>query len=150
MSELHKALDNLKITAVVKDMPSVPARESPIRPWRITLVRTVGRGKDAQEIRLSAVMLSETRPILHDMVTSLIHDAAAGEQKLWDFAQTFAEGKIDEQTEVRHKACKRIGNRIRRFFGDDWTMVTQAEQGIPIPTPVAKAGKQPRKLKKSA
>lgn len=149
MNELHMALDSLKITAIAKDMPNIPARESTIRPWRVTLIRTIGRGKDAQELRLSSIMLALTRPLVHDVVTCLIHDTAAGEQKLWDFAQTFSEGKTDEYTELRHKACKRIGNRVRKFFGNDWTAICQAEQGI-APAPVAKATKRDKKLKKSA
>ena len=145
-NELHKVLDKLGVTAIVKDMPSIPARESPIRPWRTTLVRTIGRGKDAQELRLTAVMLAETRPLVHDVVECLVHDTAAGEQKLWDFAQTFANGKADNHAETLHTACVKLGKRVKRFFGDQWNDVTRAEQGL---APIAKT-KSEKKLKRSA
>lgn len=146
-NELHKVLDKLGITVIVKDMPRIPARESDVKTWRITLVRTVGRGQNAQELKLSTPYLGTSRPLVHDVVECLVHDTAAGDQTLWDFAQTFNDGKADEQAETKHEACKRIGRRTRKFFGDQWEAVTRAEQGL---APVAKAGKGDKRLKKSA
>ncbi len=148
-TELCKVLDKLGVTAIVKDMPSIPARESTFKAWRVTLVRTVGRGKDAQELRLSTVFLGENRPLVHDVVECLVHDNAASEQKLWDFAQTFNAGKADADAEAKHLACRRIGKRAQKFFAEQWGEVTRAEQGIPAPAPVAKAKSQKR-LKKTA
>jgi len=148
-SELPKVLDKLGVSVIVKDIANIPARESETHAWRTTLVRTIGRGKDAQELRLTTVMLAPTRPLVHDVVECLVHDTAAGEQKLWDFAQTFTAGKADEHAETLHTACIRIGRRVKRFFGDQWTDVTRAEQGL---APVVKANKAKgeRRLKKSA
>lgn len=146
-TELCKVLDKLGVTVIVKDMPSIPARESTVKAWRVTLARTIGRGQNAQELRLSTPFLGENRPLVHDVVECLIHDTVAGDQKLWDFAQTFCEGKADEPTETKHEACKRIGRRTRKFFGDQWEDVTRAEQGL---APIAKACKGEKRNKKSA
>lgn len=146
-TELCKVLDKLGVTVTVKDMPNIPARESPIKTWRVTLARTIGRGQNAQELRLSTPFLGMNRPLVHDVVECLIHDTMAGNQKLWDFAQTFCEGKADGPTETKHEACKRIGRRARKFFGEQWEDVTRAEQGL---APIVKAGKGEKRTKKSA
>ena len=147
MNELTRLLDKLGVKIVAKDMPSIPARTSAVRPWRVTLTRTIGRGKNAQELRLSTVMLAATTPITDDVVTCLLYDAKAADQKLWDFGQAFANGSTDEQTEKQHKACKKVGKRIKRFFDDEWANVVRAEQGL---APIAKVIKNERHLKKSA
>lgn len=146
-TELCKVLDKLGVTVVVKDVLNIPARGSNVKIWRVTLARTIGRGQNAQELRLSTPFLAEHRPLVHDVVECLIHDTAAGDQKLWDFAQTFCEGKADESAEGRHEACKRVGRRARKFFGDQWREITRAEQGL---APVAKTEKRQKPIKKSA
>lgn len=145
-TELYKVLDKLGVTVIVKDMPNIPARGTGIKAWRVTLARTIGRGQNAQELKLSTPFLGENRPLVHDVVESLIHDTMAGEQKLWDFAQTFCDGKTDEGTEAKHEACKHIGKRAHKFFGDQWEDVLRAEQGL---APVAKTSKGEKHLKKS-
>ena len=149
-TELLSVLDKLKVTAIVKEIPSIPARESAVRPWRTTLVRTIGRGKDAQELRLTTVMIAATAPLAHDIVECLVHDTAAGEQPLWDFAQTFRNGQVDEQTKALLKTCTRLGKRVKRFFGNQWTDVTRAEQGLAPVVKATKGNKQEKPIRKSA
>lgn len=147
MNELSKLLDRLGVSLVIKDMTSIPARTSTTRPWRTTLVRTIGRGKNAQELRYTTIMLTTIKPTTEEIVSCLLSDNDAGELKLWDFAQSFTEGATDERTECMHKACKRVGKRIKRFFGDEWGNVIRAEQGLP---PLAKANRGEKHVKKSA
>ena len=149
-AELCKVLDKLGVTAIVKDMPSIPTRESGCKVWRVTLVRTIGRGQNAQELKLNTPFLGENQPLVHDVVECLIHDTAAGEQKLWDFAMTFANGEVNENAKSRLAACAKLGKRVKRFFGEQWEIVTRAEQGIPAPPPPVKVAKKDPRLKRSA
>jgi hypothetical protein len=151
MNELRKVLDKLGITLTVKDMPSIPAREGSVQIWRVTLIRTIGRGQNAEEIKLSTPFYGITQPLVDDVVACLIHDAMAGEQTLWDFAQSFCSGNADAVAEARHKNCKRIGKRARKFFGEQWDAVTRGEQGLaPVPAVSKTQRGERRRLKKSA
>lgn len=147
MTELIKLLDRLGVNLVVKDIPSIPARLTITRPWRTTLIRTIGRGKNAQELRYTTTMLSSTKPTTEEVVNCLLYDADAGELKLWDFAQSFTGGAVNSQTEYQRKACRKVGKRAKRFFGDEWENVVRAEQGLP---PLAKTGRGEKHAKKSA
>jgi hypothetical protein len=142
--ELRTTLDKLGITVITKLVPSIPAREAPFQPWRVTLIRKIGRGKTAQEIRLTSTILSTAEPMVDEVVTCLIDDSKAGELKLWDFAQAYTvDGATDEKTKARHQTCKKLGKRVQRFFGEIWPDILRANQGLPpIPKP-PKGSKRP-------
>ena len=142
--ELRTALDKLGVTVITKPVPSIPAKEAPFQPWRVTLVRKIGRGKTAQEVRLTSTILSTAEPTVDEVVACLIDDTKAGELKLWDFAQAYTvDGATDEKTKTRHQACKKLGKRVQRFFEETWPDVLRASQGLPpIPKPL-KGSKRP-------
>lgn len=121
MTELEKTLKRMRVTIKTVVLIATPARgflpES--RLWRVTLAKNV----DEKTIKLVLNMLSKDSPTATEIIKCLIDDTEASELKLWDFAQEFNEGKTDAATEDMHKACKRIGPRIRRFFGNSWPNV---------------------------
>lgn len=122
-SELEKVLSRLRVTVKSREVIITPARGFPTgsRLWRVSIERAV-KGEDKPQ-RLALTLLSTDEPSLTDVVKCLTRDVEAGELSLWDFAQAFGDGKTDKQTENMHKSCKRIGPRVKRFFGDGWAKV---------------------------
>ena len=126
-NELDKVLSRLSVTIKARELIGTPARGfSPgSRCWRVGLERKV-RGAE-KPLKLSLTLLSAEEPTPADVVKCLTRDVQSGELSLWDFAQAFGDGRTDPQTERMHKSCKRIGPRVKRFFGEGWAKVaTQA------------------------
>lgn len=123
-NELDKILSRLRVTIKSRELIGTPSRgfTPGLRCWRVGLERAV---KGAEKpLRLSLTVLSANEPTSDDVVRCLASDVAAGELTLWDFAQAFGNGKTnDPQTERMHTACKRIGPRVKRFFGEGWAKV---------------------------
>ncbi len=122
-TELEKVLSRLKVTLKARELVGTPARgfTPGVRCWRVSLEREV-KGSD-KSLKLSMITLSPSEPTAGQVMGQLIKDVESGELSLWDFAQAYGDGKTDEQAERMHKTCKRIGPRVRRFFGDGWTKV---------------------------
>jgi hypothetical protein len=119
-NELDKVLSRLHVTVKSRELIGTPSRgfTPGVRCWRVGLERAV---KGAEKpLRLTLTVLSANEPTSADVVRCLISDVQSGELTLWDFAQAFGNGKTDPQTENMHKTCKRIGPRVKRFFGDGW------------------------------
>lgn len=122
-TELEKVLSRLKVTLKARELVGTPARgfTPGVRCWRVSLEREL-KGSD-KSLKLSMIVLSATEPTASQVMGCLIRDVESGELSLWDFAQAYGNGNTDEETERRHKTCKRIGPRVRRFFGDGWVKV---------------------------
>lgn len=122
-NELDKVLSRLHVTIKSKELIGTPARgfTPAVRCWRVGLERAV-KGVE-KPLRLSLTVLSPEEPTPADVVACLTRDVQSGELSLWDFAQAYGNGKTDPQTERMHKSCKRIGPRVKRFFGDGWAKV---------------------------
>lgn len=119
-NELDKVLSRLHVTIKSRELVGTPSRgfTSGLRCWRVGLERTV---KGAEKpLRLSLTVLSTDEPTSADVVRYLTSDVQSGELTLWDFALAYGNGKTDAQTESMHKTCKRIGPRVKRFFGEGW------------------------------
>ena len=126
-NELDKVLSRLRVTIKSREVIITPARGFPAgsRLWRVSLERAV-RGEE-KPLRLSLTLLANDEPTPADVVGRLARDVESGELTLWDFGLAYNGGKTDPQTERMHKSCKRIGPRVKRFFGDGWAKVaTQA------------------------
>lgn len=126
-NELEKVLSRLRVTIKSREVIITPARGFPAgsRLWRVSLERAV-KGEE-KPLRLGLTLLAPNEPTAADVVASLARDVESGELSLWDFGLAFGNGKTDPATESMHKTCKRIGPRVKRFFGDGWAkVVTQA------------------------
>lgn len=137
--ELQKTLTTLGVKMTLKPILAVPARgfTTPARLWRVTLIRKVGRGKEAKELRFSTPFLEESpvigeTPKTHDVVACIIRDVQASTRSLWDFAQTYSNDRPNEETGNLHRGCKRVTTRIKRFFGEMWDNVIAAGTHPPI------------------
>lgn len=122
-TELDTVLKRLKITFKSREQAGTPSRGFPPGStlWRVTLEREV---KGAEKpMRFVFGLLSPTEPTTEQVVKVLLGDVEAGELSPWDFAQAFNGGKVDEPAERAHKVCKRVGPRVKRFFGDGWPKV---------------------------
>lgn len=122
-TELEKVLSRLKVTVKARELVGTPARgfTPGARCWRVSVEREV---KGAEKpLKLSMILLSASEPTTAEVVGCLTRDVQSGELSPWDFAQSFGSGKVDEQTERMHKSCKRIGPRVKRFFGESWSKV---------------------------
>ncbi len=119
-NELDKMLSRLRVTVKSREVIITPARGFPagLRLWRVGLERAV-KGEE-KPLRLSLTLLSPDEPTTADVVRCLARDVESGELSLWDFGIAFNKGKTDPATERMHKTCKRIGPRVKRFFGDGW------------------------------
>lgn len=120
-TELVKTLKRLKVSVKSTELAATPACGfSPnSRPWRVTLSREV----EGKTLKLTVTVLSGNEPDLDTVVKCLVVDVETSEQTLWDFAQTYNQGDSDEPTERMYKSCKRIGSRVKRFFGTSWQNV---------------------------
>lgn len=120
-NELEKVLSKLRVTIKSRELIGTPSRgfTPGVRAWRVGLERAV---KGAEKpLRLSMTLMLHGEPTPADVIRSLMGDVESGELTLWDFAQVFGNGKTnDPQTERMHKTCKRLGPRVKRFFGDGW------------------------------
>jgi hypothetical protein len=152
MSELLKLLDKLGVKLTSKDMATIPARGTDVHAWRITLARTMGRGQEKKEVKFTSTYLTgKTEPTITEVLQCVIEDAKASELTLWDFGQAYCGGRTDSETERLHKACKKVGQRAKRFFGEftgspQWLNVVNASLGIaPTDLPVAKAKRNKQK-----
>lgn len=126
-NELDRVLSRLRVTIKSREVTITPARGFPTgtRLWRVGLERAV-KGEE-KPLRLGLTLLSLHEPTAADIIACLARDVEAGELSLWDFGLAFGNGKTDPATERMHKTCKRIGPRVKRFFGDGWAkVVTQA------------------------
>jgi len=122
-NELDRVLSRLRVTIKSREVIITPARGFPAgsRLWRVSLERAV-KGEE-KPLRLSLTLLTPDEPTATEVVGCLARDVEAGELLLWDFGIAFNKGKTDPQTESMHKTCKRIGPRVKRFFGDGWAKV---------------------------
>jgi hypothetical protein len=127
-NELDKVLSRMKVTIKSRELIGTPGRgfTPGLRCWRVGLERAV-RGVE-KPLRLSLTVLSAGEPTPADVLRCLTSDVQSGELSLWDFAQAHGNGKTDLQTERMHKSCKRIGPRVKRFFGDGWPNVVNHTQ----------------------
>ncbi len=126
-TELEKLLSRLRVTIKSREIVITPARGFPpgTRLWRVGLERAV-KGEE-KPLRLSFSLLGYDEPTPAHVIATLARDVEAGELSLWDFGLAFGNGKTDPATERMHKTCKRIGPRVKRFFGDGWAkLFTQA------------------------
>jgi hypothetical protein len=122
-NELDKVLSRLRVTIKSREVITTPARGFPAgsRLWRVSIERAVrGEGKP---LTLNLTLLAPNEPALVDAVGCLVRDVELGELSLWDFGLAFGNGKTDPATERMHKTCKRIGPRVKKFFGDGWAKV---------------------------
>jgi hypothetical protein len=150
-TETQRIIDRLGVKLTAKEVPCIVARKefSAGRPWRVTLTRKEGRGKDATELKLVVTGLFGT-PELKTTIGYLLLDVQSSEQTYWDFSQDYCKGLPTEDIERMHKACKKLAPRVKKFFGTAWGDILRAEQGLP---PVARTRpKRVRRLlqKKSA
>lgn len=137
MNTLEQALAKLGVKSTIKELVTTPAHGLPwdARAWRVALTRRIGRGKEASEARLiiiAVLALEQTtngEPTTYDVVQSLITDARAGDMTYWDFSQEHGGERSKEEVERTHDTCKKLGKRVKRFFGDTWENVLRAEQG---------------------
>jgi hypothetical protein len=122
-NELDRVLSRLHVTIKSRELIGTPSRgfTPTLRCWRVGLERAV-KGEE-KPLRLSLTVLSADEPTPSDVVGYLNRDVQSGELTLWDFALAFGTGKTDPATERMHKTCKRIGPRVKRFFGDGWAKV---------------------------
>ncbi|VVB55194.1 Uncharacterised protein [uncultured archaeon] len=120
-TELEKTLKRMKVSVKATELAATPACGfSPTsRPWRVTLSRT----EADKTVKLTITVLSGTEPNASTVVKCLAADVESCERTLWDFAQEFNQGETDEPTERMYKSVKRIGSRIKRFFGNSWANV---------------------------
>jgi hypothetical protein len=121
-NELEKTLSRLRVTIKSREVLITPARGFPagLRLWRVSLERAV-RGED-KPLKLTLTLLSKEKetPTAAEVIGCLANDVEAGEMSLWDFGLAYNNGKTDPHAESMHKTCKRIGPRVKRFFGDGW------------------------------
>lgn len=122
--QLQKVLEKLNVTAKIREIPGVLAKGSiAARCWRVVLARPI-KGEEKPK-SLSVVYFApsdEGEPKLPEVVESLAKGVIAGEQTLWDFATTNGMS-VKGDAERIHKVCKRIGPRVKKFFGDSWKNV---------------------------
>lgn len=145
-AETTKILDKLRVKLVVKEVPCMPTRGlfNDTRAWRTTLIRKVGRGTEAKEVKLATISILEGtaltgEPSVNDILACLLADALAGLMTYWDFEQEFGHmtdatenGGIRMKAELErcHMACKKLGARAKRFFGEDtWGTIVHSELG---------------------
>ena len=125
-SELDKMLSRLRVTIKSREVVITPSRGFPptLGLWRVSLERAV-KGED-KPLKLNLTVLSPHEPTPVEVIATLALDVESGELSLWDFGIAYNNGKTDPHTERMHKTCKRIGPRVKRFFGDGWAkLVTQ-------------------------
>lgn len=122
ITELEKALKRLKVNVKATELTATPACGfSPTsRPWRVTLSRENGE----KTSKLTVTVLAGKPPGADTVVKYLAADVETCELTLWDFAQEYNGGKTDEPTERMYKSCKRVGSRVKRFFGDSWSKIS--------------------------
>lgn len=120
-TDLEKTLKRMKVSVKTTELAATPACgfTPASRPWRVTLSREEGE----KTSKLTVTILSGETPNVDNVITCLASDVEYSTYTLWDFAQTFNGGKNDEGTERMYKTCKRVGSRIKRFFGDSWPKV---------------------------
>ncbi len=121
-TELEKTLKRMKVNVKATELVATPACGfSPnSRPWRVTLSREV----EDKTVKLTVTLLSGKEPDPGTVVKCLAADVETCELTLWDFAQEYNQGETDEATERMYKSCKRVGSRVKRFFGTSWSNVS--------------------------
>jgi hypothetical protein len=138
-------VEKLGVKLIAKEIPVLLARSTTTWPWRVTLVRKEGRGKDAKEVKMTLVGLFGQAPELSEVIDSLFEDVHGAEKTYWDFSQD-CKGLPTASIEKMHKVCKKLAPRVRKFFGPMWEHILRAERGLAVVStrPVKK------RLKKSA
>jgi hypothetical protein len=135
---LEKLCKKLQVTISLKETPSVPARGfvKGLQVYRVVLSRPIeGQTKEGKPkmAKLATIALFPTNVgviSVAEMVGYLRLDVTAGQQTYWEFCQDYPD-RAEGERERLHEACKRLGAKFRRFFGEWAEVIMTAESSAP-------------------
>ncbi len=129
MSELDRLCERLKIRADVKygngspRDPEWQKSDPGAHPWTVTL--RFGRRRITVPFWTGSMLTKE--PTAADVLSCIVRDAEAGEQDFADFCADFGYDQDSRRAERTWKTCRSMAPRVRRFLGEHFEDVAQAE-----------------------
>lgn len=129
MNELEKTLGRMGIKIAIKPVLSLPVG-TPLH--RVALTRKVRKDGETTEVRLTMLISAFAEDLTaQTILTLIIRDTLRGDASFWDYKTSLGGEQEDSEVEILHKACKSVGKRARRFFGDKWDTILQVIEGSP-------------------
>ncbi len=125
-SQLEQLCKTLKITAKSKrgahgcapfDMPLGS------KDWRVTL--HFDKRSVTTNYYTGPRIVGDPTPA--DVLSSLIIDMSVGETSFDDFCDEFAVDRDNKRQESLHKKCVRMAPKVRRFLGEHFTQLVNAQ-----------------------
>lgn len=125
LSELDRLCEKLHIRiASVYGAVEVPEGWAPgTHPYKVTLY------KSGRQLTTPFFMgpLNEREPTTADVLSCLMSDANSSELSFEEFCSDFGYDSDSRKAEETWKSCVKIAPRLRRFLGDDFDAVANAE-----------------------
>lgn len=125
MSQLQVLCDKLGITCEAKYGAVEPESkwERTAHPYKVTL--RFKRRRLTTAFFMGSAHTSE--PTAADVLACLVSDTSAGDQSFEDFCSDLGYNVDSRKAERVYKACAKMAPRVRRFLGDDFDAVANAE-----------------------